>query len=157
MGSRALETAGDGTGPPRSMRADERGFSESFAVGALVGITVLMAVTAGFYVLAVDTDEADTVTANFSYDYSSDGDALIVRYVDGKTYPADSIVVESGRNEVRWTELAGMNVDGTLEPGSVVQLSAGSDWGQPVTGVSTVRIHLEANSSRRELSNWSAR
>lgn len=157
MGSRVPETVGDGTVTRRRLGADERGFSESFAVGALVGITVLMAVTAGFYVLAVQTDEGDAVSANFSYDYSPDGDALLVRYVDGKTYPADDIVVESGRNEVTWKELAGMNVDGTLEPGAAIQLSASSDWGQPVTGVSTVRIHLEANNSRRELSNWSAR
>lgn len=156
MGTRGSPDRGHDSDPQPPLHADDRGVSESFAVGVLVGITVLMALSAGFYVLAVQTDETDTVTANFSYDYSADGDELIVRYVEGEPFPADRVVVESGRNEVTWTELAGTNVNGTLEPGAVGLLNARSDWGRPVTGVSTIRIHLETNGSRRELSNWTA-
>lgn len=155
MEARASDTPGCPVGH-RRLGTDDRAFSEGFAVGVLVGLTVLMAISAGFYVVAVDTDESDTLTGNFSYDYSADGDALIVRYVDGPSYRADDVVVESGRHEVTWKELAGLNVNGTLEPGAAVQLSGRSDWSQPVTGVDTIRIHHEANNSRRQLANWTA-
>lgn len=156
MGTRGSADDRHYPGPGRGLHADDRAFSETFAVGVLVGLTVFMAVTAGFYVVAVQTDENDADAANFSYDYSADGDELIVRYVEGETFPADRVVVESDRHEVRWTELAGSNVNGTLEPGAVVLLNSRSDWGRPVTGVSTISIQLETNESRRELSNWTA-
>lgn len=156
MGTRGSSDERDRSRPGRGLHADERAFSEGFAVGVLVGLTVLMAVTAGFYVVAVQTDETDAVAANFSYDYSADGDELIVRYVEGETFPADRVVVESDRHEVRWAELAGSNVNGTLEPGAVVLLNSRGEWGRPVTSVSTISIQLETNGSRRELSNWTA-
>lgn len=156
MGSRVSERGGGVTGARRRLGPDERGFSESFAVVVLVGLTVLMAISAGFYVVTVDTDESDEETPEFSYDYSSEDDSLFVQYVDGPTYPADSVVVESNLNQVSWTELAGMDVNGTLEPGAGVRLNAQSDWGEPVAGVNTIAIYHEGNDSREELSNWTA-
>ena len=143
--------------PQRPGASDERGeLSESAAVAVLVGITLLMTLSAGFYVLAVDTGDT-TLTANFSYDYDSNGDALVVRYTEGDSFNASAIVLESGRTEYRWAEIAGLGPNATLEPGAAIQLSANGRWGRPVTDATTLRIHHVDDGNRTQLSNWSSK
>ena len=139
---------------PRRLEADERGFSETFAVGALVALTLFMAASVGLYVLAVDVDEGPP-EATFSYDYDGSADTLLVRYTEGQSFQSGSVLLEAGRTEATWAALTDSVPNATLEPGSAVQLSSNGRWGRPITDATQLRIHHVQDGNRTQLSNWS--
>lgn len=115
--------------------ANERGLSPVVGVILLVGITVLLAATAGAMVLELDGQPTSPPQAAFDFEYGADGsnDSLTVGHVSGNTIPAANVevVVASARNgsgtvttRRDWNELAS---DDVSEVGSGMSVTVSRD------------------------------
>jgi flagellin-like protein len=81
--------------------AHTRGVAPVVGVILMVGITVLLAATAAYFVTDLGQSQADPPTASFSFDYdaSSTDESLTITHTSGDTIPSDKlyIVVEDAQ------------------------------------------------------------
>jgi len=137
-----------------SLCENERGFSETFAVFFLIGITLLMLLSVGIYVLTVGVDDTNDPSVAFEYDHNGDSGSMLIRYTQGGNLTASTVVIQSGDTAKDWATLAGMTDNATLQPGAAVQLSSNNAWGETITGATTLEIHIERDGQRTQVSNW---
>ena len=133
---------------------DERAVSESIGVAILIGMTIVVTASVGVSVLFVE-EEDDGPEAEFSFDHRSNTGSMLVVHEQGDSFPAGSLVVESGANRVTWAEIANSDANETIGPGQAIQLSGNSAWGERVTQGSTVEIyHAPGDGNRTLLDAW---
>ncbi|WP_424004293.1 type IV pilin [Haloarcula salina] len=134
---------------------DTAGMSESIGVAALIGLTLLVTAIVGLNVLVID-DDTGGPQANFSYDYVSQNELLIVTHQRGDELPAGDIELEGPAATVTWAELANREPSAMVGPGDLAQLSSGNAYGSRVGARDTVTIYYNASGSqnRTQLDRW---
>lgn len=143
--------------PARSLSTDRRALSEGMGVAVLVGFTVVVTATVGLNVLVVSDTETGPPQANFTYDYVQSSNALIVVHEEGDEFATGSIVVSGPIAEASWAAIAGVENETAVGPGSTIQLSARSAYGQPVTVTDEIVIYHGTGENRTEIDDWTGR
>ncbi|RKS82047.1 uncharacterized protein DUF1628 [Haloarcula quadrata] len=135
-------------------RTETVGMTEGIGVAVLIGLTLLVTAIVGLNVLVIDDDDGGGPQANFSYDYISDNQVLIVTHERGDEFKAGNVDIQGPDNRVTWAEVAGRDLEATVGPGDVVQLSSGSAYQQQVRAQDTITIYHNASGNRTQLDQW---
>jgi len=133
---------------------DDRGVSEGASVAVLVVLTVAVTASVGVGVLIADSGADNELGAEFSFQYFSSRQALIITYEDGENISASNVVIR-GENEVTWAELSELNESEAVTPGTSVQLTENNAYGTEVTENSEVSVSYVDGANRTELATWS--
>jgi hypothetical protein len=129
--------------------------SESIGIGLLVGMTVVVTAVVGLNVLVVDEDAGGAVEANFTYDYVSESELLIVTHSRGDDLRAGSVEFRGPGENVTWAQLSGRNESAMVSPGDVTQLGAENDYDRRVSGGDRIRVYYNESGSRTQIEEWS--
>lgn len=135
-------------------RTETVGMTEGIGVAVLIGLTLLVTAIVGLNVLVIEDDDGGGPQANFSYDYISDNQVLIVTHERGDEFKAGNVDIQGPDNRVTWAEVAGRDSEATVGPGDVVQLSSGSAYQQQVRAQDTITIYHNASGNRTQLDQW---
>lgn len=141
----------------RTLAGDRRALSEGLGVFVLVGFTVLVTATVGLNVMVVSDEDAGPPQANFTYDYVESSNALVIVHEEGDEFAAGSLHVSGPNAEASWAVIAGVENDTAVGPGSTIQLSTQSAYGQPVTVTDEIVISHGSGENRTELGSWTGR
>ncbi|KAA9396955.1 type IV pilin [Haloarcula sp. CBA1130] len=136
------------------LSTDTVGMTESIGVAVLIGLTLLVTAIVGLNVLVIEDDDGGGPQANFSYDYISDNQVLIVTHERGDEFEAGNVDIQGPDNRVTWAEVAGREPKATVGPGDVVQLSSGSAYQQQVRAQDTIIIYHNTSGNRTRLDQW---
>ncbi|QIO23235.1 type IV pilin [Haloarcula sp. JP-L23] len=139
----------------RSLSDDTVGMSESIGVGVLIFLTIFVTAIVGLNVLVVEDDSGSGPQANFTYDYVSENELLLVTYSRGDPLEAGKIEFEGPSKRVTWARLANRNNTSMVEPGDIAQLSSGNAYGRRVSARDTVEIYYNRSGNRTKLDEWS--
>ncbi|EMA13074.1 type IV pilin [Haloarcula marismortui] len=135
-------------------RTETVGMTEGIGVAVLIGLTLLVTAIVGLNVLVIEDDDGGGPQANYSYDYISDNQVLIVTHERGDEFKAGNVDIQGPDNRVTWAEVAGRDLEATVGPGDVVQLSSGSAYQQQVRAQDTITIYHNASGNRTQLDQW---
>ncbi|NHX38799.1 MULTISPECIES: type IV pilin [Haloarcula] len=135
-------------------RTETVGMTEGIGVAVLIGLTLLVTAIVGLNVLVIEDDDGGGPQANYSYDYISDNQVLIVTHERGDEFKAGNVDIQGPDNRVTWAEVAGRDSEATVGPGDVVQLSSGSAYQQQVRAQDTITIYHNASGNRTRLDQW---
>lgn len=135
-------------------RTETVGMTEGIGVAVLIGLTLLVTAIVGLNVLVIEDDDGGGPQANYSYDYISDNQVLIVTHERGDEFKAGNVDIQGPDNRVTWAEVAGRDSEATIGPGDVVQLSSGSAYQQQVRAQDTITIYHNASGNRTQLDQW---
>ena len=135
-------------------RTETVGMTEGIGVAVLIGLTLLVTAIVGLNVLVIEDDDGGGPQANYSYDYISDNQVLIVTHERGDEFKAGNVDIQGPDNRVTWAEVAGRDSEATVGPGDVVQLSSGSAYQQQVRAQDTITIYHNASGNRTQLDQW---
>jgi hypothetical protein len=133
---------------------DTVGMTEGIGVAVLIGLTLLVTAVVGLNVLVIEDDDGGGPQANYSYDYISDNQVLIVTHERGDEFKAGNVDIQGPDNRVTWAEVAGRDSEATVGPGDVVQLSSGSAYQQQVRAQDTITIYHNTSGNRTQLDQW---
>ena len=133
--------------------SDTAGMSESIGVAALIGLTLLVTAIVGLNVLVID-DDTGGPQANFTYDYVSQNELLIVTHQRGDEFQAGDLELEGPAATVTWAELANREPDAMVGPGDLAQLSSGNAYARRVSARDTITIYHNASGNRTQLDQW---
>jgi len=135
-------------------RTETVGMTEGIGVAVLIGLTLLVTAIVGLNVLVIEDDDGGGPQANYSYDYISDNQVLIITHERGDEFKAGNVDIQGPDNRVTWAEVAGRDSEATVGPGDVVQLSSGSAYQQQVRAQDTITIYHNASGNRTQLDQW---
>lgn len=130
---------------------DERAVSESMGIVILVGFTVLVTATVGISVLFVQAGDTDGPTATFTFEHDAGSGSMLVEHGEGDSFPAGTLVVESGPNSVTWAQVANAPANQSIGPGAAIQLSSSSAWGESVSAGQPVELYYAPGDGNRTL------
>ena len=134
---------------------DTRAMSESIGIALLVGMTVVVTAVVGLNVLVVPEDGGGGApSANFTYDYVSDAQLLIVTHSRGDELEAGGIEFRGPGENVTWAQLANRNETAMIGQGDVAQLGSENAYGRSVAGSDRIRIYYNESGNRTLLDQW---
>jgi hypothetical protein len=140
---------------PRPLGDDTVAMSESIGIGILVGMTVIVTAVVGLNVLIVDEDAGGPVDANFTYDYVSDSELLIVTHSQGDELEAGNVEFRGPGDNVTWAQLSGRNESAMIGPGDVTQLGAENAYNRRVSSRDRIRVYYNESGNRTQIDQWS--
>ena len=135
----------------RRLGDDTLAMSESIGIGLLVVVTAVV----GLNVLVVaEQDDGGAPQANFTYDYVSESELLIVTHSRGDELQAGNIEFRGPGENTTWAELANRNETAPIGPGAVVQLGSQNAYDRRVSSGDTITIYHNASGNRTQLDRW---
>ena len=134
---------------------DTGAMSESLGIALLVGMMVIVTAVVGLNVLVVTEDGANSAPqANFTYDYVSESELLIVTHSRGDELEAGNIEFRGPGENVTWADVANRNETAMIGEGDVAQLGGENAYDRRVAGGDRIRIYYNESGNRTQLDQW---
>jgi hypothetical protein len=109
----------------------------------------------GVSVLFLDGSDSDGIEANFSFNYQSQGEFLLVTHESGSDLQSGRLRIVGPSSNVTWAELASWNESRDVTTGDLVQLSESSAYGSRVGSRDNIKVvYVYQNDSTKVLDEW---